>query len=143
VRRVSSIDFPSPFSPSSQLYPSSKSSSKSSSKIFFSNDNNKEPRNQIIIINSFNKLSSLSMRTNQGDQWTNTTWHRGANILWGKYRSGYCSKEVSFEGSFVVRESKTGTEYRIIELSNIGVSIESKLLTPYRSSVIFSRMIVI
>jgi hypothetical protein len=62
----------------SLLYPSSKSSS-----IFFSDDNIKAVRNQIIVINSFNKLSSLSMRTNQGDsdRGTNTTQHQGANTL--------------------------------------------------------------
>ena len=111
---------------------------KSSSKSSLLRRQQTSAENQIILINSFNKLSSLSMRTSRGDsdRGTNTTWHRGANTSWGNSlyckncRSWYRSKEVSFEGG-IVRRSRIKT---------IGVS---KLLTPYRSSIVFSRMIVI
>jgi hypothetical protein len=108
---------------------------------FFSDDNNQSAENPIQSGHSTNKLelSSLSMnkprRQRLGDKHNVSSRH--------KYIVGQISFLVSFEGGIVRGRSFVRGIVRRSRIKNIGVSIEYKLLTLYRSSIIFSCVIVI
>jgi hypothetical protein len=76
-------------------------------KLFFSDDNNKAPRNQIFVINSFNRLTralfplheqteaaAIGGQTQRGIE---AQIRRGANIVLGIVRRTYRSYRSSFE----------------------------------------------